>query len=75
MVIRSDLLYSKIVGAVSYDADAMGIKATGSRTELDSHANMPVVGANAYVLADSGKNIEVNLYTPDYKAMSVPMVA
>lgn len=25
-----------------------------SRTELDSHANMPVVGKNAFVLADTG---------------------
>ena len=25
-----------------------------SRTELDSHANMPVVGKNAFVLAETG---------------------
>ena len=45
-----------------------------SRTELDSHANMPVVGQNAYILADSGKQVEVNPFTPDYQPMTVPLV-
>ena len=45
-----------------------------SRTELDSHANMPVVGRHSFVLADSGKTIDVNPFTPDYKPLQVPMV-
>ena len=45
-----------------------------SRTELVSHANMPVVGKHAYILAELGKTVEVNPYTPDYKSMSVPLV-
>lgn len=45
-----------------------------SRTELDSHANMPVIGANAYILADLQKTAEVSPFTPDYKSMEIPIV-
>ena len=45
-----------------------------SRTELDSHANMLVVGKNAYVLADTGKTVDVTPFTPDYKSMCIPLV-
>ena len=45
-----------------------------SRTELDSHANMPVVGKNAYILAEHGKTISVSPFSPDYKPLDVPMV-
>ena len=44
-----------------------------SRTELDSHGNMPVVGENAYVLANTGKTVDVTPFTPDYKSMCVPL--
>jgi hypothetical protein len=30
-----------------------------SRTELDSHANMPVVGRNAYIISDTGRVADV----------------
>jgi hypothetical protein len=45
-----------------------------SRTELDSHANMPVVGKNAFVLADTGRTCDVNAFTPDYAPMKVKIV-
>ena len=45
-----------------------------SRTELDSHANMPVVGRHALVLSESGRHVDVNAFTPDYGAMTVPVV-
>ena len=44
------------------------------RTDLDSHANMPVVGRNAYVLSNTGKMVDVSPFTPDYKPMRVPIV-
>ena len=47
---------------------------TDSRTELDSHANMPVVGRHAYILAESGKTVSVHPFTPDYEPMQVPLV-
>jgi hypothetical protein len=45
-----------------------------SRTEVDSHANMPVVGRNAYVISDTGKVADVSPFTPDYKSMQIKVV-
>ena len=46
-----------------------------SRTELDSHANMVVVGRHALVVSDTGRTAEVNPFTPDYEALQqVPIV-
>ena len=40
-----------------------------SRTKLDSHANMVVVGMNAYVISPTGKTVEVNPFTPEYDSL------
>ena len=45
-----------------------------SRTELDSHANMPVVGRNAYILSQSQTTADVSPFTPDYPSMTIPIV-
>ena len=45
-----------------------------SRMELDSHANMPVVGKHAYTIAKTGKKVDVSPFTPDYKPLTVPLV-
>ena len=45
-----------------------------SRTELDSHANMPVVGKHAYIIAETGKKVGMSPFTPDYKPLTVPLV-
>ena len=42
--------------------------------ELDSHANMPVVGKHAYIIAETGKKVDVSPFTPDYKPLTVPLV-
>ena len=42
-----------------------------SRTELDSHANMPVI---AYILSKIGETVDVAPFTPDYKPISVELV-
>ena len=47
---------------------------TASRTELDSHANMAVVGRNATILSRSGNKVDVSPFTPDYKPMVVDVV-
>jgi hypothetical protein len=46
----------------------------GSRTDLDSHANMPVVGRNAYIISDTGRIADVNAFTPDYDSMQISIV-
>ena len=45
-----------------------------SHTELDSHANMPVVGKHAYIIAETGKKVDVSPFTPDYKPLTIPLV-
>ena len=45
-----------------------------SRMERDSHANMPVVGKHAYIIAETGKTVDVSPFTPDYKLLTVPLV-
>ena len=45
-----------------------------SCTELDSHANMPVVGKHAYIIAETSKMVDVSPFTPDYKPLTVPLV-
>ena len=45
-----------------------------SRTELDSHANMPVVGKYCYIINDTGKEADVNAFTPDHMALRIPII-
>ena len=55
-----------------FDTDA---KDTNSRTELDSHANMVVVGNNCLIIEWSGRTAIVNPFTPEYEALpEVPIV-
>ena len=39
-----------------------------SRTELDSHANMPVIGRNAYILSKIGETVDVAPFTPQWRS-------
>eukprot|EP00957_Ditylum_brightwellii_P184961 14086321-Ditylum_brightwellii.AAC.1 len=45
-----------------------------SRTELDSHANMLCMGRDASVVSDTGREMEVNPFTPESDAMKVKLV-
>ena len=45
-----------------------------SHMELDSHANMPVIGKHAYIIAETGKKVDVSPFTPDYQPLMVPLV-
>ena len=55
------------------DVDGETTLAT-SRTELDTHANMPVVGRNAFVVATTGETTDVSAFTPDYKPIQCSIV-
>ena len=63
-------LVSDVNGSVDMDIE----NPSESRTELDSHANMPVVGKNAFVLTDTGRTADVSAYTPDYDPMEIRIV-
>ena len=56
------------------DAEIMEDVDESSRTELDSHANMPVIGRNACILSTIGETVDVAPFTPDYKPISVELV-
>ena len=40
-----------------------------SKTELDSHANMAVVGENALIIEDTGKTVDVKPFTSECKTL------
>ena len=62
------------VDTMDDDGDNDVIAAKESRTELDSHANMAVVGKHAHVISDTGQVADVNPFTPDYQSMAVRIV-
>ena len=45
-----------------------------SRTDLDSHANMPVLGRHPYIISDTGQVVDVRPFTPDYAFMQHQIV-
>ena len=45
-----------------------------SRTEFDSHANMPLVGKEAYIISETGKTVSVYPYSPEYPPKELPIV-
>ena len=69
--IFNDAIYNKLVTALD---DLEMNTNEKSRAELDSHANMAVIGKHAYILAETGKTVEVNPFTPTYKLFKAPIV-
>ena len=72
MTIRNDHLHS-IVGNATQQMDTHATDLE-SRTDLDSHANMPVVGAGAFIIAELSRTCDLSPYSPDYSPMKVPSV-
>lgn len=65
------LFYSTIVVAL---IDESTCETKLRRTELDSHANMPVVGKGAYLLNETARTASVSAYNPNYSPMDLPIV-
>ena len=64
------------IGAMSaslelQDANDLSVE---SRTDLDSHANMPVVGRNSFILSETGRTVNVSPFTPDYQPLVAQIV-
>ena len=51
------------IAVVIGNASMTTIDESGCRTELDSHANMCVLGKQCYVLSQSGKSVDVDAFT------------
>ena len=74
-ILRSNHLYHKIVASMEVNMEMDGQETwRESRMELDSHANMPVVGREALVVEQSGRTVEASPFTPDYKPIKVEVV-
>ena len=69
-----NILSAAMIADVEVDATDDCENAEPTRTDLDSHANMPVVGRNAYVISDTGRVVDVSPFTPDYKPLQLPIV-
>jgi hypothetical protein len=71
-------VYSLLATIMAADVDLVlddeDMEAEQSRTELDSHANMPVVGRHAFIISDTGRVADVNAFTPDYEPMQLSIV-
>ena len=73
--LRSNHLYHKIVASIEVNMGIDGQETRmESRTDLDSHANMPVIGREALVVEQSGGTVEFSPFTPDYKPIKVEVV-
>ena len=73
--LRSNHLYHKIVASMEVDMEIDGQDTRReSRTELDRHANMPIVGREDLVVNQSGRTVEVSPFTPNYKPIKVDVV-
>jgi hypothetical protein len=66
-----DTVYGAVVASLNGGGGGHGKE---SRTDLDSHENMPVVGNGAHVLMDHNRTCEVSPYSSDYEPIEVPLV-
>jgi hypothetical protein len=62
--IRDNHLYGAVVSSME---DVDDCPEDESRTDLDRHANMPVVGGGAHVFVDHNITCEVSPYSTDYE--------
>ena len=74
-MVTNDRIYAILADAMTLgcgidEDDIIG----GYRTELNSHANMPVLRQYTFILNDTGQTVEVNPLTPQYKAMTARLV-
>ena len=68
-------IVSSILSIKSVDMMEDDVDDAQSRTELDSHANMAVVGSESYIIGYTGNTVNVSPFTPDYEALSnIPVV-
>ena len=65
---------SRIASALDSTPDCEQDPYHCTRTELDSHANMPVVGNHVLVLNHHDKQVDVSPFSPDYSSLTVEVV-
>ena len=65
---------SDVSAEVMCDESLASEETTESRTELDSHANMVVVGKNCKILEDTGRKADVSAFSPDFETLEIAIV-
>ena len=71
----SDSVFAILSSTTATRDCALEGEETCSRTELDSHTNMAVVGRNAYILGETGRTANVSPLTIAYATLQdVPIV-
>ena len=74
-MVTNDRVYAILADATTLGCGMDGDDVIGGyRTELDSHVSMPVLGQHTFILNDTGRTMEVNPFTPQYKAMTARLV-
>ena len=58
----------------AYAASVNGTFSNEMGTHLDSHANMPVIGNEAFVFAPTGKTVKVRSWDPASPSREAPIV-
>ena len=74
MMLISSTFYFTLIGAMMEEGELSHQWDGEHRTDLDSHANMPVVGRNARILCDTGQTASVSPYNPEYETKEIPIV-
>ena len=71
--IYNDAIFEALMASMA-DGSEHATLSGPSQTELDSHANMPVVERNCYILSESGKYVNISPFTLAYEALQAPLV-
>ena len=68
-------LVMKIAAVIGDASLTNNVDENGGRTELDSHANMCVLGKQCYIISRSGKSVDVGAFTESAGGLNeVPIV-
>ena len=70
--VPNDVVSSFIVSSLS--ANVSNTKFVNPKTELDSHANMAVLGSNCFVFEYSSRTCEVSAFSPNLTSSTLPIV-
>ena len=63
------------LSALIGDASIINVDENGGRIELDSYANMCVLGKQCYILSESGESVNVGAFTEAARGLNqVPIV-
>ena len=72
LITVNDYLLARIAASFSYAKRHPNT--LHSKTELDSHANMAVLGNNCFIFEDSGKTCNISAFPPSIAATTLPIV-